>query len=65
MSMPLDMARRYHAAGSGGFHVGEALSGPGVQAVARGGAIKGYQGFQPRIEMLLAGLSGIRLPHAG
>ena len=63
MSIPLDMARRYHAAGSGGFHAGEALSG--VQAVAPGGAIKGYQGFQARNEMLLAGLSGIRLRHAG
>ena len=65
MSIPLDMARHYHAAGSGGFHAGGALSGPGVQAVARGGAMKGYQGFQARNEMLLAGLSGIRLRHAG
>jgi hypothetical protein len=65
VSIPLDMARRYHAAGSGGFHAGEALSGLGVQAVAPGGAIKGYQGFQARNEMLLAGLSGIRLRHAG
>ena len=65
MSIPLDMARRYHAAGSGGFHAGEALSGRGVQAVAPGGAIEGYQGFGARDEMLLAGLSGIRLRHAG
>jgi hypothetical protein len=65
MSIPLDMARRYHAAGSGGFHAGGALSGPGVQAVAPGGAIKGCQGFQARNEMLLAGFSGIRLRHAG
>lgn len=65
MSTLLDMARRYHAAGSGGFHAGEALSGPGVQAGAPGGVIKGYQGFPARDEMLLAGLSGIRLRHAG
>ncbi len=65
MSTPLGMARRYHAAGSGGVHAGEALSGPGVQAVAPGGAIKVYQGFQARNEMLLADLSGIRLRHAG
>jgi hypothetical protein len=65
VSIPLDMARRYHAAGSGGFHAGEALSSPSVQAVAPGGAIKGYQGFQARNEMLLAGLSGIRSRHLG
>jgi hypothetical protein len=64
MSTLLHMARRYHAAGSRGFHAGEALSGPGVQAVAPSGAIEGYQGFRARNEMLLVGLSGIRR-HAG
>ena len=65
MSALLDMARRYHAAGSGGFQAGEALSGPGVQAVAPGVAIEGCQGFQARNETFLAGLSGMRLRHAG
>ncbi len=65
MSTPLGKARRYHAAGSGGLHAGEALSGPGVQAVAPGVAIKGFRGFRARNEMLLAGLSGMRLRHAG